>query len=230
MKKPIFLLKKLFYTKNKSKILSINKFDFHRGAMYLFTGSMGSGKTMLLNILSKNYNIDNGLIFYEDSDINKVSTSIYKKEVLFVDKTNKRPWFGGDVKSYMKKHIQAQLGEDYEKPFKKICNSMKIPDYILKADISTLSDGEFRWILLAIAISIDTKVLIINYLEKYLDSNRRIILNRVLKRKSSHDGVTIIASSYTPEAFKMSTSVYIKMDNGRITQVRSVSHKSKQNA
>ena len=225
MKKPIFLLKKLFYTKNKSKILSINKFDFHRGAMYLFTGSMGSGKSTLLNILSKNHNIDNGLVFYEDSDINKVNTSEYKKEVLFLDKVNKRPWFGGNVKDYMKKNIQTQLDQDYEKAFKKICNAMKIPDYILKSDISELSDGEFRWILLAIAISIDTKVLIINYLEKHLDSNRRIILNRVLKRKSSHDGVTIIASSYTPEAFKMSTSVYIKMDNGRITQVRSVSHK-----
>ena len=227
MKKPIFLLKKLFYTKNKSKILSINKFDFHRGAMYLFTGSMGSGKSTLLNILSKNHNIDNGLVFYEDNDINKVSASTYKKEVLYVDKVNKRPWFGSDVKSYMEKNIKAQLGQNYDKAFKKICNAMKIPEYTLKADISTLSDGEFRWILLAIAISVDTKVLIINYLEKYLDSNRRIILNRVLKRKSSHDGVTIIASSYTPEAFKMSTSVYIKMDNGRITQVRSVSHKSK---
>ena len=226
MKKPIFLLKKLFYTKNKSKILSINKFDFHRGAMYLFTGSMGSGKSTLLNILSKNHNIDNGLVFYEDSDINKVNSSTYKKEVLFLDKVNKRPWFGGNVKDYMKKNIQTQLDKDYETAFKKICSSMKIPDYILKSDISEISDGEFRWILLAIAISIDTKVLIINYLEKHLDSNRRIILNRVLKRKSSHDGVTIIASSYTPEAFKMSTSVYIKMDNGRITQVRSVSHKS----
>ena len=226
MKKPIFLLKKLFYTKNKSKILSINKFDFHRGAMYLFTGSMGSGKSTLLNILSKNHTIDNGLVFYEDSDINNVNSSAYNKEVLFLDKVNKRPWFGGNVKAYMKKNIQAQLDQDYEKAFKKICNAMKIPDYILKSDISELSNGEFRWILLAIAISIDTKVLIINYLEKHLDSNRRIILNRVLKRKSSHDGVTIIASSYTPEAFKMSTSVYIKMDNGRITQVRSVSHKS----
>jgi ABC-type cobalamin/Fe3+-siderophores transport system ATPase subunit len=98
---------------------------------------------------------------------------------------------------------------------------------LLKANISSISEGEFRWILLSIAIAIDSKVLVIDYLEKFLDSNRRIILNRVLKRKTSHDGVTIIASSYTPEAFKMSTSVYIKMDNGRITQVRSVSHKSK---
>jgi len=227
MKKPIFLIKKLFYSKNKSKILNINKFDFHRGVMYLFSGSMGSGKSTLMKILSKNHKIDNGLVFYEDNDINKTKNSNYKSEVLFLGKNNKRPWLGGTVKNYMIKQIKSKVPQNHDKVFKKICNSMKMPDYLLKADISTISEGEFRWILLSIAIAIDTKVLIIDYLEKSLDSNRRIILNRVLKRKSSHDGVTIIASSYTPEAFKMSTSVYIKMDNGRITQVRSVSHKLK---
>ncbi len=227
MKKPIFLIKKLFYSKNKSKILSINKFDFHRGAMYLFSGSMGSGKSTLMKVLSKNYNIDNGLVFYEDNDIKNISNSSYKKEVLFLDRYNKRPWFDSTVKNYMIKQIKLKALQDYDKAFKKICNSMKIPDYLLKANISSISEGEFRWILLSIAIAIDSKVLVIDYLEKFLDSNRRIILNRVLKRKTSHDGVTIIASSYSPEHFKMSTSVYIKMDNGRITQVRSVSHKSK---
>ena len=227
MKKPIFLIKKLFYSKNKSKILSVNKFDFHRGAIYLFSGSMGSGKSTLMKILSKNYKIDKGLVFYENNDIHKIKNSTYKSEVLFLDKNNKRPWLGGSVKKYMIKQIKSKVSQKHDKAFKKICNSMKISDYLLKADISSISEGEFRWILLSIAIAVDTKVLIIDYLEKFLDSNRRVILNRVLKRKSSHDGVTIIASSYTPEAFKMSTSVYIKMDNGRITQVRSVSHKSK---
>ncbi len=228
MKKPIFLIKKLFYSKNKSKVLSINKFDFHRGAMYLFSGSMGSGKTTLMKVLSKHIKVDNGLVFYENNDINKLKNSDYKKEVLFLDKINKRPWLGTTVENYMIKRIKSCAPQNYDKSFKKICNSMKIPDYLLKSDINSLSDGEFRWILLSIAIAIDTKVLIIDYLEQFLDSNRRVILNRVLKRKSSHDGVTIITSSYSPEFFKMSTSVFIKMDNGRITQVRSVSNKSKQ--
>ena len=227
MKKPIFLIKKLFYLKNKSKVLSINKFDFHRGAMYLFSGSMGSGKSTLMKILSKSIKIDNGLIFYEDNDINNLKKSDYKKEVLFLDKTNKKPWLGTTVEDYMIKKIKSSTPNNYSKSFKKICNSMKIPDYLLKSHIHSISDGEFRWVLLSIAIAIDSKVLIINYLEHFLDSNRRTILNRVLKRKSSHDGVTIIASSYSPDLFKMSTSVFIKMDSGRITQVRSVSNKSK---
>jgi ABC-type cobalamin/Fe3+-siderophores transport system ATPase subunit len=227
MKKPIFLINKLIYSKNKSKILNINKFDFHRGAMYLFSGPIGSGKSTLMRILSKNYKIDNGLVFYEDNDINKVKNSDYKREVLFLDKNNKRPWLGGTVKNYMIKKIKSKVSQNHDKAFKKICNSMKISDYLLKADISLISEGEFRWVLLSIAIAIDTKVLIINYLEKFLDSNRRIILNRILKRKSSHDGVTIIASSYNPDFFKMSTSIFIKIDNGRVTQVRTTSYRSK---
>ena len=227
MKKPIFSLKNLELVKNNHKILSINKFDFHRGAMYLFSGSIGCGKSSLMKVLIKDYSIDGGSLFYEGDDLNKISSSKYQKDIYFLDRNDKRPWFGGSVEKFMIKQIRSKISNDYKKVFKKICSSMKISDYLLKSDINKVSDGEFRWIQLSIAIAYDTKVLIIDYLEKFLDSNRRIILNRVLKRKSSHDGVTIISTSYTPESFKMSTSVFIKMDKGRITQVRSVSHKSK---
>ena len=227
MKKPIYSLKNLSYIKNDHKILSINKFDFHRGAMYLFSGSIGSGKSSLMKVLTKDIKVDNNNLLYEENDINSISSSDYIKDIYFVDRINKRPWLGGSVEKFMIKYIKSYFSTEYKKSFKKICNSMKISDHWLKSDISKISDGEYRWILLSIAIAVDTKVLIIDYIEKYLDSNRRIILNRILKRKSSHDGVTIIATSYIPESFKMSTSVFIKMDRGRITQVRSVSHKPK---
>ena len=227
MKKPIFSIKNLSFFYKKNKVLSINKFDLHRGAMYLFSGFIGSGKSTLMNILSKNKTINDGELFYEDKDINKISLSNYKKDIVYLDQINKRPWLGGTVKNYMLKKIKVNLKTDYQKAFKKICNTMKIPKYLLDMDISALSEGEFRWVNLSISIAIDSKVLIINYLEKNLDFNRKVILNRVLKRKASYDGVTIVASSYNPDLFKMSTSVSIKIDRGRITQVRSLGHKSK---
>ena len=227
MQEPIYSIKNLSISNNKHKVLSINKFDLHRGAMYLFSGFIGSGKSTLMNILSKNKSINDGELFYEDKDINKISLSNYKKDIVYLDQINKRPWLGGTVKNYMLKKIKANLKTDYKKAFRKICNTMKIPKYLLDMDISTISEGEFRWVNLSISIAIDSKVLIINYLEKNLDFNRKVILNRVLKRKASYDGVTIIASSYNPDLFKMSTSVSIKIDRGRITQVRSLGHKSK---
>ena len=227
MKIPIFSIKKLYFSNKNSKILSINQFEFHRGAMYLFSGSMGSGKSTLMQILAKNKKIDKGLVFYEDNDICSVRKAAFNKDVVFIKQNHKRPWLGGSVKKYMIKALKPNFNSDYKKVLKKICNAMKIPNYLLDADISLISKGEFRWIVLSIGIALDSKVLIIDYLDKYLESNRRIILNRVLKRKTSHDGVTIIASSYNPDFFKMSTSVFIKIDKGRIAQVRSVTHKSK---
>ena len=227
MKNPIFCIKKLSFSRDKNKVLILNKFELHRGAMYLFSGFMGSGKSTLMNVLANKEKIDKGSVFYEDKDISQLSSSKYSKEVVFLSQSNKRPWFGGTVKKYMLKQIKSKLGSNYEKVFKKICNSMKISSHLLNLDVRLISEGEFRWIELSIAIALDSKVLIVDYLDKTLDSNRRIILNRVLKRKASHDGVTIVASSYNPDFFKMSSSVSIKLDKGRITQVRSLSYKSK---
>ena len=54
MKNPIFEFKNLQYNKNGANILNIKKFEIHRSACYLFNGNMASGKTLLLDILSKN--------------------------------------------------------------------------------------------------------------------------------------------------------------------------------
>ena len=104
---------------------------------------------------------------------------------------------------------------------------MKISRSILDSKVSSLSEVEFRWVLLASSIAMHSKVLSIDYLDKYIDYNKRIILNRILKRKTSYDGVTIIATTYNPDQFKMSASVNIKIDRGRITQVRSSTNNNK---
>tara|TARA_B100001123_G_scaffold256588_1_gene286122 strand:+ start:576 stop:1259 length:684 start_codon:yes stop_codon:yes gene_type:complete len=227
MKNPIFCIKRLSFFHKENKILNINKFELHRGAVYLFSGFMGSGKSTLMKILANEKKVNAGSVFYEDTDITQIGSSKYAKEVIFLGQNDKRPWLGNTVKAYMIKQIKSKLGSNYEKILKKICNSMKISAHLLNSDVRLISEGEFRWVKLSISIALDSKVLIVDYLDKSLDSNRRIILNRVLKRKASHDGVTIIASSYNPDFFKMSTSVFIKLDKGRITQVRSLSHKSK---
>ena len=222
MQQPIYSIKNLSISNNNYKILNINKFDLHRGAMYLFNGYIGSGKSTLMQILSKKSSIGKGMIFYEGKDVSGISKIKYNKDVIYLEEVNKRPWFAGKVKDFIINKIKNQSkNKNYKDIFTKICNSMKISKFILDSKVSSLSEGEFRWILLAVSIAIDSKVLIIDYLDKYIDSNKKIILNRILKRKTSYDGVTIIATTYNPDYFKMSSSVNIKIDRGRITQVRS---------
>lgn len=228
MKQPIYSIKNLSILNNDYRILNINKFDFHRGAMYLFNGSTGSGKSILMNIFSKEKSIDKEMFFYEDKDISNISKSNYIKDVVYLSDINKRPWFSGKVEDFMINKIKGQSKTINPKDaFNKICNSMKISKFIISSKVSALSEGDYRWILLASSIAMDSKVLIIDYLDKYIDYNKKIILNRILKRKTSYDGVTIIATTYNPDNFKMSSSVNIKIDRGRITQVRSSSNNSK---
>ena len=161
-----------------------NKFDLHRGAMYLFVGYIGSGKTTLMDFFAKQKIAPEGMIFYEDLDLSKISKSKYDKDINYLSEINNRPWFAGKVKDFIFNKIKNQSkNKDYQTIFNKICNSMKISDFILNKGINSLSEGEYRWIQLAINIALDSKVLIIDYLDKSLDSNRRVILNRVLKRK-----------------------------------------------
>ena len=225
MQQPIYSIKNLSISNNDHKILNINKFDLHRGAMYLFNGYIGSGKTTLMQIFSKEKSIEKGMLYYEGDDIFSISKSKYSKDIVYLGELNNRPWFGGKGKDFIINKIKTYAkNKNHEEMFNKICNSMKISKTILESKISSLSEGEFRWILLASSIAVDSKVLIIDYLDKYIDYNKKIILNRILKRKTSYDGVTIIASTYNADYFKMSSSVNIKIDRGRITQVRSSSN------
>ena len=225
MQQPIYSIKNLSISNDKYKILNINKFDLHRGAMYLFNGYIGSGKTTLMQIISKEKSIKKEMLYYENKDISDISKTQYNKDVVYLGEVNNRPWFGGKVENFIINKIKSQSkNKNHKDIFAKICNSMKISENILQSKVSSLSEGEFRWVLLASSIAMDSKVLIIDYLDKYIDYNKRIILNRILKRKTSYDGVTIIATTYNPDYFKMSASVNIKMDRGRITQVRSSSN------
>ena len=92
MQKPIYSIKNLSISNNEYKVLNINKFDLHRGAMYLFNGYIGSGKTTLMQILSKEKSVEKGMVFYEDRDVSKISKMKYNKDIVYLSEVNNRPW------------------------------------------------------------------------------------------------------------------------------------------
>ena len=53
MKNPIYRINNLSYIKDNNTILNIKNFEIHRGACYLISGNMASGKSLLINLLSK---------------------------------------------------------------------------------------------------------------------------------------------------------------------------------
>ena len=78
---------------------------------------------------------------------------------------------------------------------------------------------------MAAQIAADTKVLFIDEYEQHLGKEDLKKLNSILYRKINFDGVTVIVSTQNKDTLNRLASVYITLENGRITSLRSFSKK-----
>ena len=225
MKHPIFSIKKLKYNRNGKSVLDIKKLDIHRGSCYVFYGDVGSGKSTFLEVLSRKRNIANDIVMYEHEDLNKIAKSKYSQDTCFVSQKISLPWFKVRVKDYMLKQIKFYKHlTNPSKKLNEIANKMKLKKY-LDLDFKSLSEGEQRWIQLALSIACDTKVLFIDGFGQYLSSEKITILSKILYKKINYDGVTVIVCTHIRERLSKIASVFIQLDSGKIVSVRS--HKKK---
>ena len=221
MKNPIFNISKLQIKKHNNKILDIRKLDIHRGSCYVIYGDIGSGKSTLLNILFKKENVAKNLIKYENQDISLIGKSAYYKDVCYIPQNVSIPWFKVSVENYIKKKVNTYNNlSDPKRRIGSVISKMKLKKY-LSLDYRNLSDGERRWVELAIAIASDTKVLLIDGFGQYLGEEKINILSRILYRKINYDGATVIISTHVRERLSRIASVFIRLDEGRIVSVRS---------
>lgn len=221
MKHPIFQIKKLKLKENGKSLLDIRKLEIHRGSCYVFYGDIGSGKTTLLDLLSRNRSVPADHVFFEKDDLSKISSTKYSQETHYVHQSFKKPWFGVTVKNYMYKKIKSYNHlTNHKKKLNDIINKMNLT-YLLKLDLRKLSDGERRWVELALAIACDTKVLFIDGFGQFLSSEKINVLSKILYKKINYDGVTVIVSTHIRERLSKIASVFIRLDRGNIVSVRS---------
>ena len=90
MNKPIYSFKNIKFSENKNLLLDIRKFDIHRGSCYMFYGDMGSGKTLILDVLTKKNNKYRGELLYDSNDLSKISKNIYYKDIAIVSQYSKK--------------------------------------------------------------------------------------------------------------------------------------------
>ena len=226
MKKPIYRINNLSYIKNNNTILNIKNFEIHRGTCYMISGNMASGKTLFIETLSKKINSYQGDIIYNDKNLKSYSVKKYYNDVAVVSQVSKPPFFKG-VKEFIKGEISKRHKDaTSEKKFENIVTMMDIK-YLLDKKVRHLTPSQFRWVDLASKIASYPKVLFIDELELHLSKKNMDSLSKILYRKCNYDGVTLIASTQNPDFFSNLISVNISLNQGRITKVRSFTHKSK---
>ncbi|MBC1457646.1 ABC transporter ATP-binding protein [Listeria newyorkensis] len=68
------------YTPEKPVLKNVS-IDVERGKMVALVGPTGSGKTTVMNLLNRFYNVDNGAILFDDVDIRDIKLASLRKEV-----------------------------------------------------------------------------------------------------------------------------------------------------
>lgn len=220
MNNPIFMVKNLEYRNNKEFLVKIKNFEIHRGACYLFRGEMASGKTLLMNILTKNIRKYEGDIFYEDSNLKSISNKVFNEEISIVYQEYNKPFFSS-VYDYIYKYINKKNDKNKSKKFTdNIIKSMSLKS-LVDTKVRNLTPSQFRWVDLAAKIGSNPKVLFIDQLELHLSKDNVNILSKLLYRKCNYDGVSLICTSQNPDMFKNISSVVITLKHGRISSLRS---------
>lgn len=229
MKNPIYSVNKVLVKRDNRDILDVKQLDIHRGSCYVIYGDVGSGKSTLLDVLFKSHKPLSGTIKYENNELSTIKNSDYFKEVYHVSQELKLPWFKITVRDYIDKNVMSHtnLG-DPKKRIKSTISKMKLNKY-LDRDFRKLSDGERRWIELAVSIACDTKVLLIDGFGQYLGEEKINILSQILYRKINYDGVTVIICTHIRERLSRIASVFIRLDQGKIVSVRSKKRKPSSN-
>ena len=225
MQIPIFEISNVTLQSGNFRALDIKKFEIHRGAIYSISGKPAAGKTVLMKLLTRQLRPTTGDIQFDGKAMWSMSDREFNENVAVVDQTVKAPW--GTVQRYMEKTLKKypHIQDDIDKRIDSIAKKMEMA-YLLERKMKELTPGQLRWVELATKIAADTKVLFIDEIEQHLTSDSLNNLIRILYRKGNYDGVTIVLTTLVPESLKKMVSVYISVQGGRITSVRSFSKRS----
>ena len=212
----LYSIKKVKLQKESFK-LNINKFEVHRGAIYLISGKINSGKSLFVNILNNKVNYE-GDILYEGEDLRSVNKKTYLNDVCFISTL---PFSFKTVENYIQSYISRYDAiKKKRKDIKALIRKFGIID-LLDKRMYLLSSSQKRLVSLIAGIAADTKVLIVDDLDKHITTEELKILKSTLKRKASYDGVTIISTCRYIYNFDKFASINITLDSGRIIRVRS---------
>lgn len=189
------------------------------GKKVALVGATGSGKTTVVNLLMRFYDIDSGTIRIDGQDIQKMSRGSLRKNVaivlqdtvLFSDTVRKNLEYASDNASMDDIEKAAELGR---------CSEMiqKLPegyDTLLAASGANISQGQRQLLAIARAFVADPKILILDEATSNVDTRTEKAIQGAMQ-KIMEDRTSIVI------AHRLSTirdaDLIVVMDRGEIVE------------
>lgn len=191
-----------------------------KGTTLAIIGKTGNGKSTLVNLLLHLYNANDGMIFIDDKDINKIPLKTLRESIAYVPQDNFL--FSNTLKSNIAFGIEDEEMEKITKATITACIHDNIIDFpkayetIVGERGVTLSGGQKQRSSIARALIKDAPILILDDALSAVDTNTE---ESILKNlKENRQGKTTILIAHRISTIK-NADVIMVLDNGKIREV-----------
>lgn len=206
------------YTKDKQVLYDFN-LEVKAGQKVALVGSTGSGKTTVVNLLMRFYDVDSGEILIDDINIKEIDCATLRKNTAIV--LQDTVLFADTIKNNLKYSNEAATDEQmYAAAAMSNCDTMinKMPlkyDTELMAEGENISQGQRQLLSIARAFLAQPKILILDEATSNVDTRtEKHIQDAMLKLMENRTSLII--------AHRLSTiqdaDIIVVMDEGHIVE------------
>lgn len=206
------------YTKDKQVLYDFN-LQVKAGQKVALVGSTGSGKTTVVNLLMRFYDVDSGEILIDDVNIKDIDCATFRKNTAIV--LQDTVLFADTIKNNLKYSNEAATDEQmYAAAAMSNCDTMinKMPlkyDTELMAEGENISQGQRQLLSIARAFLAQPKILILDEATSNVDTRtEKHIQDAMLKLMENRTSLII--------AHRLSTiqdaDIIVVMDEGHIVE------------
>lgn len=205
---------------NNKPILKNINLKVEKGKTLAIIGKTGTGKSTIVNLLLRLYNIDDGMIFIDNKDINKIPLKTLRKNIAYVPQDNFL--FSTTLKENITFGVDFENMEQITKATKIACIHDNIIDFpksyetIIGERGVTLSGGQKQRTSIARAVIKNTPILILDDSLSAVDTNTEENILKNLKQNRKNKTTILIAHRISTIK---DADVIIVLDEGKIREI-----------
>lgn len=206
------------YTKDKQVLYDFN-LQVKAGQKVALVGSTGSGKTTVVNLLMRFYDVDSGEILIDDVNIKDIDCATLRKNTAIV--LQDTVLFADTIKNNLKYSNEAATDEQmYAAAAMSNCDTMinKMPlkyDTELMAEGENISQGQRQLLSIARAFLAQPKILILDEATSNVDTRtEKHIQDAMLKLMENRTSLIIAHRLFTIQ----DADIIVVMDEGHIVE------------
>lgn len=212
--------KNVKFAYDKDPVLKGVSFSVEEKDTVAIVGKSGSGKTTIINLISKLYPVDNGSILLDGVNINQIDKYTLRNNIAVI---SQKPYLFNVT---IKENLLMVCPDANHKQLEKVCKICEIHDYIMSLPKGyntlvgeggvNLSGGEAQRIAIARALLMKSKIILFDEATSALDNETQANIQKAINNIS--DEYTMIIIAHRLSTIKDCNKIIV-IDDGRVVGI-----------